>query len=324
MRESTVADFESTQRHSAAAQVRSHPVAVALCGCQKTAQLLPFAELIDELARAAQEYQAGRVVSPERVALRLGSNGILLSMPAAASDIAIHKLVTVQTSNASRSLPILFGTVTVCETETGRPLCILDGPEVTGRRTAALSMLAIRELLRCKPTEVLLVGTGAQASHHLQAIHAIYPSSKVWVRGINAAASDAFVERNRAAHARLEPCPDRMPDVQVAITLTTSQEPVYNEPPMPGRLVIGVGAFRPDMAELGPVTLLGSEIYVDDMAGARAEAGDLLQAPVDWARVKPLSWAIEQSPDHSLPIVFKSVGTAAWDLAAARVALRRL
>src|SRR5690606_11531668 len=90
------------------------------------------------------------------------------------------------------------------------------------------------------------------------------------------------------------------------------------------RLVIGVGAFRPEMAELGPVTLAGSAIYADDPAGARHEAGDLLRAGVDWDQVRSLAALLRQPHDRTRPAVFKSVGAAAWDLAAARVALRAL
>jgi 1-piperideine-2-carboxylate/1-pyrroline-2-carboxylate reductase [NAD(P)H] len=214
--------------------------------------------------------------------------------------------------------------VTVCDAATGRIVCMLDGPEVTGRRTAAVTLLAIRTLLQREPTEFLLFGTGAQARHHLQAIHAIYPQSQVWVRGRDAGASAGFCERGRDVHAYVHPCDDEIPDVDVVITLTTSSEPVYDEPARAGRLVIGVGAFRPDMVELGQVTLGGSALYADSPAGARHEAGDLMRADIDWSLVGSLAAALRGPADLSRPAVFKSVGSAAWDLAAARVALQSL
>ncbi|MDT4870614.1 Delta(1)-pyrroline-2-carboxylate reductase 2 [compost metagenome] len=78
------------------------------------------------------------------------------------------------------------------------------------------------------------------------------------------------------------------------------------------------------MAELGKVTLDGSDLYADDPAGARHEAGDLLRAEIDWARVGSLAAVLRGEIDSARPAVFKSVGTAAWDLAAARVALQSL
>lgn len=107
----------------------------------------------------------------------------MLSMPATAQDIGIHKLVNVHPGNTQRQLPTIHGAVTLCDAATGQVICLLDGPELTGRRTAAVTLLAIRTLLKREPRQILLFGTGVQARYHVQAIHAIYPQSTVWVRG---------------------------------------------------------------------------------------------------------------------------------------------
>lgn len=302
----------------------SRPMVV--CDQARTAAALDFAELTAAVARASAEYESGAILSPERTVLPLGPGGVLLSMPAAASDIGIHKLVNVQPANAGRRLPTIHGTVTVCDAATGVPLCLLDGPELTGRRTAAVSLLAIDTFLPAAPTEALLIGTGTQAIHHLKALAAMHPDCKVWVRGRDAKGAEAFCTAHGAMHRRMQACgPAEVPDgVQVVIALTTATRPVYDEVARTGRLVIGVGAFKPEMAELGKTTLNGSEIYADDLIGARHEAGDLLQAGIDWGRVASLASALKQRPDPGRPIVFKSVGTGAWDLAASRVALKHL
>jgi len=297
---------------------------MTVCDRERTASLLDFRELVDAIARAAVELEAGVICSPERMVVPLGEGGALLSMPATAPDIAIHKLVNVQPRNRLRHLPTIHGVVTVCEADTGRIVCLLDGPEVTGRRTAAATMLAIRTFSYEAPKQVLLFGTGAQASFHVQAINALYPHCKVWVRGRDQRSSEEFCVSRHGLHEHLEPCGASLPEVDAVIAVTTSTQPVYDEVACAGRLVIGVGAFKPEMAEIGAVTLGGSDIYADDPAGARHEAGDLLRAGVDWARVKSLGAALRGPVDKSRPTVFKSVGTAAWDLAAARVALRSL
>ncbi|NKJ48326.1 ornithine cyclodeaminase, partial [Burkholderia sp. SG-MS1] len=96
----------------------------------------------------------------------------------------------------------------------------------------------------------------------------------------------------------------------------------YDEAARAGRLVIGVGAFTPEMIEIGARTIAASALFVDDPAGAKHEAGDFIQAEVDWATVGGIAAVLEGaargSPDK--PVVFKSVGCAAWDLAACRVA----
>ncbi len=296
---------------------------LAVCDQEHTASLLDFHGLVDELALVALEYDAGRIASPERLVVPLGDGGVMLSMPATAHDIGIHKLANVQPANSRRGLPTIHGIVTVCDSASGRPLCLLDGPEVTGRRTAAVSLLAIRTLLGRAPGDVLLIGTGIQARHHLRALRTMYPRCRIRVRGRDPAASEAFCKA--AASELVSPCAQDTPEgIDVVITLTTSISPVYNEPARADRLVIGVGAFKPEMAELGHATLHGSDVYADDPAGARHEAGDLLRAGIDWTGVRSLAAALREPHGRTRPAVFKSVGTAAWDLAAARVAMRAL
>lgn len=291
----------------------------------RTADLLGYAQLMQALARAAGEYEAGAIRSPERTALPLGQGGVLLSMPATAPDLAIHKLVSVQPGNARHGLPTIHGLVTVCDAPTGRPLFALDGPELTGRRTAAVTLLAMQALAASPPREILLIGTGTQARHHAQALACMHPQARLWVRGRSPASAQAFCNGLDAPHGRIAPLSGAIPDsVDVVIAVTTSTEPVYDEDPRNGRLVIGVGAFRPEMAEIGTTTLAGSTLFCDDPLGARHEAGDLLRAGIDWSRLRSLAALLRDGPGATAPRVFKSVGTAAWDLAAARVAAHAL
>lgn len=307
-------------------QVAPDPSASALPAFdrERTAAALPFEALAEAIEAAAHDLQAGRIASPERTVLPLGAGGVLLSMPATSHDLGIHKLVTVQPANAARQWPTIHGIVTVCDAASGRPLCLLDGPEVTGRRTAAVSMVALRRLLGRAPRQVLLIGTGVQARHHARAVHALFPDCTVLVRGRSDAAARAFCAQ-ASATGRVQLCPPDIPDpVDAVVTLTTATEPVYDLPAREDRAIVGVGAFKPDMAEIGRVTLEGSMLYADDPAGARHEAGDLIRAGVDWNSVRSLASLLAEAPDRSSPLVFKSVGTAAWDLAAARVAVRAL
>ena len=297
---------------------------IIVCDQAKTAALLDFRQLVDAIESAAKELDDGAILSPERMVVPLGEGGVMLSMPATATDIGIHKLVNVQPGNVQRQLPTINGTVTVCDAATGKILCLLDGPEVTGRRTAAVTLLAIRTFQKQAPKQILLFGTGAQSRYHVQAINALYPDAKIFVRGLDLKMATEFCNRNRELHAHLEPLGASVPEVDVVITVTTSTEPVYDELAKPGRLVVGVGAFKPEMAEIGKVTLDTSVIYADEPAGAQHEAGDLLRAGVDWTQVSSLAHALQNDIDPSRPAVFKSVGTAAWDLAAARVALAAL
>nr|WP_218644063.1 bifunctional Delta(1)-pyrroline-2-carboxylate/Delta(1)-piperideine-2-carboxylate reductase [Pseudomonas gingeri] len=297
-----------------------------VCNQAETAELLDFSLLVDAIEQAAHDYANDRICSPERMVVPMPSGGVMLSMPATSADIATHKLVNVQPANHALNIPTIHGQVSVYDAETGRPLFLLDGPEVTGRRTAAVSMLVIRTFLTAQPDEILIIGTGTQATYHLHAIHSLFPRTKVWMRGVNAADSQSFCDRNRSTHAELYPAGSgtSLDNVHVVITVTTSTVAVYDEQAIAGKLIIGVGAFKPEMAEIGRTTLFGSDIYVDDPLGVRHEAGDLIQAGIDWEKTRSLAQALTQKPDLGRPIVFKSVGTAAWDLAACRVARAKL
>ncbi|CAB3751702.1 bifunctional Delta(1)-pyrroline-2-carboxylate/Delta(1)-piperideine-2-carboxylate reductase [Paraburkholderia humisilvae] len=298
----------------------SHSPAMLLFDVAETARLTPYPELVDALATAVVDYTEGRIASPERLVVPLNDGGVLLSMPATAPDLAIHKLVNVCPRNRERGLPTIHGQVMAIEPDTGETLFMLDGPTVTGRRTAAMTMLGVRTLSRAAPRDVLLIGTGTQAVNHLEALGELYPDALVRVRGSAPARAQAFCAQHAAKVRRLQPLDggEAVPDsVDLVITLTTSRTPVYDEAPRTGRLVVGVGAFKPDMAEIGARTLHGSAVFVDDPAGAKHEAGDLIQAGVDWEKVAGIAAAVY---DDSKARLFKTVGCAAWDLATCRLA----
>lgn len=294
-----------------------------------TAALLPFPGLVAALVRAVDELARGVIVCPARQIQPLRAGGTLLSMVATAPDIAVHKLVSVVPDNPGRGLPTISGQLSVINATTGDIRMILDGATVTERRTAALSMLAIETLLGRSPRRVLLIGTGVQALNHAKALAALYSNLVIDVLGRTTASAERFcMELNvllpPSRGLRYAPLEDFAvsDDVDVVITATTSTEPVYTLPARAGRLLIAVGSFKPTAAEIGAETVRASRVFVDDLHGARNEAGDLLQAGVDWNHVQGLSEAVHDVQLAEMaPVLVKTVGCAAWDLAAARVAL---
>jgi 1-piperideine-2-carboxylate/1-pyrroline-2-carboxylate reductase [NAD(P)H] len=262
---------------------------------------------------------------PLRQVIPMAGGGALLSMIASGSDLAAHKLVTFVPSNRARHLPTIQGQVSVWDARTGEHLLTLDGATVTGRRTAALSLLGVKTLLGCSPKCFWIFGTGTQARHHVEAIAQLYPGARIGVTGRTPAAAQEFCAALGALSAGLSPM-SRIGDEQidVVISCTTSPEPVYEEPARRGRLIIAVGSFTPAAAEIGAATVRASRIYVDDLDAAREEAGDLIRAGIDWQRVQPLSQLLQGGALPDGPVFFKTVGHAAWDLAAARVAVAGL
>jgi 1-piperideine-2-carboxylate/1-pyrroline-2-carboxylate reductase [NAD(P)H] len=286
-----------------------------------TARILDYRALVDALQIASRELDQGRIHSPVRLSVPLGKNGQFLTMPASAADIAIHKLVSVNFENGQKGLPTVFSLVTVCDGETGEPEFILDGPTVTGRRTAALSMLGVRLLHPATPRSFLIIGTGVQARNHAEAIVALYPQAHVYVKGIDSASEISFRDALTRESIDVFPTEGQVPaEVDTVIAITTSKKPVYNDEARADRLVIGAGSSTPDAAELAPRTVRGSLVVVDNLPGTRAEAGDLLQANIDWEKVISLGAVDPRRIPNGTPILMKAVGCGAWDLAACRVA----
>lgn len=291
---------------------------------QQTAELLSYPKLVDQIAQAATELSQEKIFAPERQAVNFPKGGLMLSMPATATDIGIHKLVNVMPANAERHLPTVQGLVTAYDGQTGVPLFALDGPTVTTRRTAALSMLGLRTLSTHAPRHVAIMGSGVQASGHTHALAAIYPGIKVSIIGRNANHVNAFIQHHSHLDLNLHAASTVADDVATVITVTSSSQAIYTLPAQAGRLIIAVGAYKPELAEISKLTLQGSVLYTDELAGARHEAGDFIQANVNWDTVHGLASALSAPPDLSQPIVFKTVGCAAWDLAAGRCAYHKI
>ncbi|WP_034302917.1 delta(1)-pyrroline-2-carboxylate reductase family protein [Herbaspirillum sp. RV1423] len=297
---------------------------------QQTAQALPYDRLVPALAQAAQEFADGRITAPERQVVPIDAASVLLGMPAVSADLSITKLITVHADNARHGLPVIQGEVIVFDTRTGRRIALLHGPTVTARRTAAMTLLGIRTLAPAKPKSALLIGVGVQAAAHADALVEFFGVSQFWIVARDVARAQAFCSELSIRHPGIVASPlaaeimqQDLPATDVLIALTTSRTPVIPVKLAPHTLAIGVGAFKPDMVEFPAQLLAERAIVVDDLGGARHEAGDLIQAGVDWSRVRAIGDILAGrgeplSADRGLP-VFKTVGQASWDLAAARV-----
>ncbi|MGK0149652.1 delta(1)-pyrroline-2-carboxylate reductase family protein [Pseudomonas putida] len=305
-------------------EMSTTPSALVL-NAQATAAALPFGPLCTEIRKAIIELHEQRINCPERQILTFGEQGQMSSLPASSYDLGVHKLVTCLPHNHRLNLPAIHGVVTAWDVQTGQLCAQLDGITVTARRTAALSMVAMQLLCDSDRPRVCIIGTGAQAEGHLRALEAMYPLGSVEIKGVDQAQAEAFCSRNQHSTLPLRPmAADSYDGVQVVITTTNSYTPVYHCPPTKERLLIGVGAFLPEMAEYAADTVKGSALYIDEPRGGRLEAGDYLQAEVNWDTVSSLAHAISGNVDFELPRMFKCVGGAAFDLAAVRCALHQM
>jgi ornithine cyclodeaminase len=297
---------------------------------EQTRQLLPYPALADALRGVLADKLAGKARAPARTSMPLpggAGDAVLLLMPAHDERLAITKLVTVHPGNAERGLPVVQGDVLVMDAATGERLALLDGTVVTARRTAALSLLAARMLAPEPGGPLLVVGSGTQAQSHMEASREGLGVSQVYISSRNLRHAEALARHGRALglDARAVSTPgEALTDATLIVTATTSAAPVLPPGVREDVFIAAVGAYTPSMAELPPELVLRSNVFVDTLEGAQAEAGDLIQAGVDWSRVTALEHALDMARPQRGPIVFKSVGHALWDLAAARLAVGSL
>ena len=252
-----------------------------LLDAKRTADRLPYPELADSIREVALARRSGVLLAPPRLVLPLQEGGVLLVMPASDEEISITKLVTVHPENPGHGLPTIQGEVVVMDATTGERLGLLEGGVVTARRTAALSMLAARELAPRPEGPLLVVGAGTQGRAHLEAFRAGIGVSRAFVlsRSQKSAISLAGHARSLGMEAEAVEGPEEVLDeVNLVVTATTSREPVLPNEIPDGIFVAAVGSFEPEAAELPPALVSNSRVFVDTMEGAREEAGDLIQA----------------------------------------------
>ena len=301
-------------------------------------RLLDFPSLIDALRAMFRDGCEAPTRHHHRVAAATaeGAPGTLLLMPAWQAGGALGiKIVTVFPDNARRSLPAVYGTYVLLDAATGMPLALLDGTALTLRRTAAASALAADFLARRDSAVHLMVGTGALAPHLVAAHAAARPilQTMIWGRDPKKAAALAarLVEAGIAAEpvAELEVAASAADIITCA---TLAHLPLIRGAWLrPGTHLDLVGGYTPEMREADDAAIARARVYVDTSAALR-EAGDIVQPLRSGHLVREtivgdlfgLSRGIcpgRRAPDEIT--LFKSVGTALEDLAAAQLAVSR-
>jgi ornithine cyclodeaminase len=261
-----------------------------------------------------------------------GGEGTLLLMPAwrAGGHVGV-KIVQVAPGNPARGLPAVQATYLLSDADTGVPLALLDGGELTDRRTAAASTLAGRYLARPDSRRLLVLGSGRVASALAEAWSARFPIREIAIWSPTPANAGRLAQR-LAAHglpARAVASPDPAGfDIVSAATLSATPL-VRGADVAPGTHVDLVGAFRPAMREADGALMARATVVVDTRAGAMAEAGDIVQA-IEEGAIGPGHVAAELAElcrgahpgrrSAEEVTVFKSVGWAGEDLAAAVLA----
>jgi 1-piperideine-2-carboxylate/1-pyrroline-2-carboxylate reductase [NAD(P)H] len=304
----------------------------AILSPAQTARALPYSALAQEIAALLQD---PTVAVPPRIVQPLDGGGSLFVMPAADARVAITKLISFIPGNAERGLPTIQGDIVVFDVQTGQRLALLDGPTVTARRTAAVSLLAAQQLAPRRDGPMLIVGAGVQGQSHLEAFHQGLGVQEVWVASRSSASADALVAHAQALGLRAQRVDDpnaALADCTLVVSTTPAQQVVLTARPRSDAFVAAVGAFTPRMVEWSAEVcqhLARTGTLVVDTRDADHEAGDFLQAGIDVAALptladvvgKTLAWQNAHRPADG-PVFFKSCGWGGWDLAAARCLTR--
>jgi thiomorpholine-carboxylate dehydrogenase len=237
-------------------------------------------------------------------------------MPAVAAEAMGAKLVSFYPGNAGTKVPTHLALIALFRTDTGEPLAVMDGRLITEMRTAAVSAAAMKVLAAPESRVLALLGSGVQAHAHLEALSEIrrFDEVRVWSR------TPAHAEDFAARHGvEAMPAEAAVSGADVVVTATAAREPILRGDWLkPGALVLAIGAPRPDWRELDD-RAMANALVVDSREAVLKESGDVILsgAAID-AEIGEILAGAKPAP-AGRTIVFKSVGLAVEDIAAAKL-----
>ena len=303
---------------------------------------LPMPKTIEIIKEAFRQLSAGKATVPLRTRIELANReAVALIMPAllnTTGDLAV-KIVSVFPRNVERDLPTIHAVVVAIDSDTGRPLALIEGGTLTAIRTGAASGAATDLLARADCSRVAIFGSGVQARTQLEAVCAVRDIEEVRVYSIDKEGAQTFAEEMAGvgsipSQIKVATDPvDALVGADIVCTATTSLSPVFSRLDLrPSTHINAVGAYTPEMQELDEHAVERAYVVVDSRAAVLAEAGDLI-IPIQKGLIREDHIRAElgeivsgdapgRSTDDQITL-FKSVGVAVQDAAAAGLALRR-
>lgn len=303
-------------------------------------QLLPYGDCVEAVAAAMRAVSAGSTVMPLRQIMRLpGGQGALGTMPGYLGDPECFgiKLLSLFPGNPAAGLSSHLGLYLLCEAGNGRPLALMEASALTAIRTAAASVVATRALARANSSVLAIIGTGEEAHSHLEAFQAVRPFERLLVWGRNPTAAQVLADRAQELGfdkvCVVPGVPQALAEADVVCAVTASPNPLLNGADVrPGTHLCLVGASIPTSREVDDACVAMSRFYVDYRASAMAQAGELLHAIESGAVTEShvvaeigevLAGTSPGRGSDAEVTVYKSLGVAAQDLAAATLVYRR-
>jgi ornithine cyclodeaminase/alanine dehydrogenase-like protein (mu-crystallin family) len=282
-------------------------------------QRLRYEDLIPVIADALAALASGRVVQPVRAVLPVAQHGGFFGvMPAYAGALGA-KLVTFYPKNVG--MHTHHAVIVLFKAETGEPLALMDGRLITEMRTAAASAVATQHLARPEASVLAILGSGVQAKSHLLALRHVRTFKEVRVWSPRHAAE--FAQRHGVkAAASAE---DAVRGADVVVVAASATTPILQGRWLaPGTHVNAIGATRPDWRELDDDVVTKARVFVDSREAALRESGDVIAAKSEITEIGAVVAGTAQGRQNSKETtLFKSVGVAVEDVAAAALTLER-
>ena len=304
-------------------------------------ELLPISECIPLMAEALISFAQGKSKQPVRTIFRppeaLGLMGLMPSYRSEVRPVFGLKAICVFPGNPAKGKDAHQGAVLLFSAETGELLAIENASAITAIRTAAVSAVAADLLARKDAGVVAIIGAGIQGRAHLEAIRQVRRLADVRVADKATERAEKFAEEARSRYsfsvAAMKSIESAVRGADMVITVTNSSEPVIRREWIAGGTYINaVGACTPAAREIDSRTVAASKLFVDNRAAILQESGDYLLALKDGAigpdhiRGEIGELLIGTKPGRTTDkeiILFKSLGLAVEDLAAAEYAYRK-
>src|SRR5262245_22167618 len=287
---------------------------------EQVRQHLRMIELISAMEKVLIDFSAGRVTQPVRSIISIDPPGGFLGlMPAYTPDGLGLKAVTFYPLNVERGIPTHMATIFLVDAQTGTPLAIMDGRLITEMRTAAVSAAATKLLASPDAKVLAILGSGVQARSHVEVLRLVRRFEEIRVWSPTPEHAKRFAQEIGATAVSAE---DAVRGADVIVTVTSSKIPVLKGDWLkPGCHVNAVGACRPDWRELDDEAM-SNVLFVDSREGAMKESGDvILSGAKIYAELgEALAGRVPLRAQETT--IFKSLGMAVEDIAAATLVYR--
>ncbi|MFT3988919.1 ornithine cyclodeaminase family protein [Aestuariivirga sp.] len=290
------------------------------------ARLAPYGDIVEAL----REGFRADINTPVRHHHNISESLTFLLMPAWSKQWSGLKTVMFKPDNPAQGLPTITASYLLFDNATAKTVAMMDGTEITRRRTAAAGALAADYLARPDASHLVLVGAGALGGHFVRAHKAVRPITKVSIFTRTPSKAEALAKELKAEGFDAQAVDDlegAVRSADIVTCVTTSTTPIVKGAWLkPGAHVDLAGAFKPTMRETDGDVVQRARVYVDTRDGAEEEAGDLLQArdegKFDFARIRGdlfelCRGTVKGRASADEITLFKSCGTAIEDLATA-------